>query len=51
MSGQSGPKTVNIENEVVLLTIGHSTRPIEESIGLLLAHGVRRLVDNLRRYL
>jgi len=45
MSGQSGPKTVSIDNEVVILTIGHSTRPIDEFIGLLLAHGVRRLID------
>jgi uncharacterized protein (DUF488 family) len=26
-------------------TIGHSTRPIDEFIGLLKAHGVRRLID------
>jgi uncharacterized protein (DUF488 family) len=26
-------------------TIGHSTRPIEEFIGLLKAHGVRQLID------
>lgn len=28
-----------------ILTIGHSTRPIEEFIGLLRQHGVERLVD------
>ena len=27
------------------MTIGHSTRPIKEFIGLLKAHGVKRLVD------
>jgi uncharacterized protein (DUF488 family) len=26
-------------------TIGHSTRPLEEFIGMLQAHGIRRLVD------
>jgi uncharacterized protein (DUF488 family) len=29
----------------LVLTIGHSTRPIEEFIGLLQAHAVRRVVD------
>ena len=38
-------KTVNVENEVVIFTIGHSTLPIDEFIGLLLPHGVSRLVD------
>ena len=28
-----------------ILTVGHSTRPIEEFIGLLQQHGVRMLVD------
>ncbi len=28
-----------------ILTIGHSTRPIEEFVAILLGHGVRRLVD------
>jgi uncharacterized protein (DUF488 family) len=36
---------VSVNNEAVILTIGHSTRPIDEFIGLLLAHGVSRLVD------
>lgn len=45
MSGASGPKTVTADNEAVILTIGHSTRPIDEFIGLLLAHDVSRLVD------
>jgi uncharacterized protein (DUF488 family) len=30
---------------LVVMTIGHSTRPIEEFIDLLRAHGVQRLVD------
>ena len=30
---------------MVVLTIGHSTRPIETFLGLLAAHGVRCLVD------
>jgi uncharacterized protein (DUF488 family) len=30
---------------MVVLTIGHSTRPVEEFIGLLQAHQVQRLVD------
>lgn len=30
---------------MVIMTIGHSTRPIEEFIRLLKAHGVQRLVD------
>jgi hypothetical protein len=31
--------------EILILTIGHSTRPIEEFAGLILAHDVQRLVD------
>jgi len=31
--------------ETVLFTIGHSTRPIEEFLALLEAHGIRRVVD------
>ena len=30
---------------MTIFTIGHSTRPIDEFIGLLQAHGVERLVD------
>jgi uncharacterized protein (DUF488 family) len=45
VSKQSGSKTVSSENGIVILSIGHSTRPLEEFIGLLLAHGVKRLVD------
>jgi uncharacterized protein (DUF488 family) len=29
----------------LIFTVGHSTRPIEEFLGLLSAHGVRQLVD------
>ncbi len=29
----------------VVLTIGHSTRPLDEFVGLLRAHGVTRVVD------
>ena len=32
-------------NDLIVFTIGHSTRPIKEFIGLLKAHQVRRLVD------
>ncbi len=30
---------------MTILTVGHSTRPIDEFLGLLRGHGVRRLVD------
>jgi uncharacterized protein (DUF488 family) len=33
----------------LVLTVGHSTRTFEEFLGLLLAHGARRLVD-VRRF-
>ena len=36
---------VSSENGIVIFTTGHSTRPLEEFIDLLLAHGVKRLVD------
>jgi uncharacterized protein (DUF488 family) len=45
MTGQPGPETVSIEKVIEILTIGHSTRPIEKFIRILLAHGVRRVVD------
>ena len=35
------PKT----DEFTLSTIGHSTRPIEEFIAILKAHGIRQLID------
>lgn len=31
--------------DITIYTIGHSTHPIEEFIGLLGAHGVKRLID------
>jgi uncharacterized protein (DUF488 family) len=31
--------------DVTIFTIGHSTRPVDDFIGLLQAHGVERLVD------
>jgi len=34
-----------LEPSPIVLTIGHSTRPLEEFIRLLQAHGVRRVVD------
>jgi len=33
------------QSPVVIFTVGHSTRPIEEFEDLLLAHGVKQLVD------
>ncbi|MRR55150.1 MAG: DUF488 domain-containing protein [Deltaproteobacteria bacterium] len=45
MAGSFGPVNGSRENENVLLTIGHSTRSIDEFLALLLAHGVSRLVD------
>jgi len=44
MSGVSGPKSVTVDKEVTILTIGHSTLPVDEFIGLPLTNGVRRLV-------
>ena len=32
------------QNSIVIFTVGHSTRPIEEFEDLLLAHGVKQLV-------
>jgi len=43
-----GAKTVAAErdaNKLTVLTIGHSTRTIEEFVSMLQAHGVKRLVD------
>lgn len=45
MSGSFGLVNGSLENQNELLTIGHSTRSVEEFLALLLAHGVRRLVD------
>ena len=33
------------QNSIVIFTVGHSTRAIEEFEDLLLAHGVKQLVD------
>src|SRR5665213_3083935 len=33
------------QSSIVIFTVGHSTRPIEEFEALLLAHGVKQLVD------
>ncbi len=45
MSGRTGPEKVSTANEGTILTIGHSTRPMEELVTLLLENGVRRIVD------
>ena len=41
-AGTHLPKT---SMSLVLWTIGHSTRPIDDFIGLLLAHGIQLLAD------
>ena len=41
----ANPGRVVLKMPAVVLTIGHSTRPIEEFLHLLDAHGVKRLVD------
>jgi uncharacterized protein (DUF488 family) len=33
------------DTEVVVLTVGHSTRPFDEFVALLLSHAVTRLID------
>jgi len=33
------------EQKIVVFTVGHSTRPIEEFIGLLKSNGIRQLID------
>lgn len=45
MSGRTGPEKVSTANEGTILTIGHSTRPMEEFATLLLENGVRRIAD------
>jgi uncharacterized protein (DUF488 family) len=45
MSGQTAPAKVSTGNEDAILTIGHSTRSIEEFIELMQENGVRRLFD------
>jgi uncharacterized protein (DUF488 family) len=39
------PPSKHAAKPLVVLTVGHSTRPVDEFIELLHAHGVRRLVD------
>ena len=43
--GQRGERMPGAEPSPIVLTIGHSTRTLEEFIGLLLAHGVTLVVD------
>lgn len=45
MSNEIPPEEGHVEGVPVILTVGHSTRPIKEFIHLLKAHGVERLVD------
>ncbi len=42
---RKGAKRPAGENDCRVLTIGHSTRPIEVFLGMLVAHGVSQLVD------
>ncbi len=43
--GRGGKRKASAEPPPVVLTIGHSTRTLEEFIGLLQAHGATRVVD------
>jgi uncharacterized protein (DUF488 family) len=43
--GRVGKRMLSAETSPVVLTIGHSTRTLEEFIGLLQAHGATRVVD------
>jgi uncharacterized protein (DUF488 family) len=45
MSLQIGSQPVCLDNTILILTVGHSTRAIEEFVGLLQSHSVRRIVD------
>ncbi len=45
MSGCSDPEKISTGDENTILTIGHSTRPVEEFILLLQENGVKRVVD------
>ncbi len=38
-------KQRNIKTALTIYTIGHSTHPVEEFIGMLTAHGIEQLVD------
>jgi uncharacterized protein (DUF488 family) len=43
--GRVGKRTSSAEPSPIVLTIGHSTRTLEEFIGLLQAHGATRVAD------
>ena len=43
--GRGGKSVPSAEPSPIVLTIGHSTRTLEEFIGLLKAHGATRVVD------
>jgi uncharacterized protein (DUF488 family) len=43
--GRVGKRRPSAEPSPIVLTIGHSTRALEEFIGLLQAHGTTRVVD------
>jgi uncharacterized protein (DUF488 family) len=46
VEGRSKPTESNSGNsDLLVLTIGHSTRPIDEFLRLLVAHGVTKLID------
>ncbi len=44
-SGPGGKRKPRLAPSPIVLTIGHSTRALEEFIGLLQAHGATRVVD------
>ena len=46
MAMKKGASATNL----IIMTIGHSTRPVQEFIRLLKAHQVRRLVDVRTNY-
>ncbi|MFW6067222.1 MAG: hypothetical protein ACOC97_02710 [Myxococcota bacterium] len=37
-------------DQPAVFTVGHSTRPVEELVALLRAHGVGRLIDVRRHF-
>ena len=43
--GRGGQRIPRVEPFPIVLTVGHSTRPLEEFIGLLQAHGATWVVD------
>jgi uncharacterized protein (DUF488 family) len=45
IAGADGRRTRKAKSSPIVMTIGHSTRTLEEFIGLLQAHGVSRVVD------